>query len=87
MQANITTNKKPGRSVNDAFASHFAESVFLTIVGLAILTFNGTRMFTLIDLNLYGYMAGTFVFIGGFFYRFIAWGERPPTKNIIFPLL
>ena len=40
-------------------------------------------MFTHIDLNLYGYMVGTFVFIGGFFYRFIAWGERPPTKIII----
>ena len=25
----------------------------------------------------------TLVFIGGFFYRFIAWGERPPTKMII----
>ena len=40
-------------------------------------------MFTHIDLNLYGYMVGTIVFIGGFFYRFIAWGERPPTKIII----
>ena len=28
-------------------------------------------------------MVGTIVFIGGFFYRFIAWGERPPTKIII----
>ena len=53
MQANISTNKKPGRSVNDAFASHFAKSMFLSIVGLAILTFIGTRIFTHIDLNLY----------------------------------
>jgi hypothetical protein len=83
MQANISANKKPGRSVNDAFASHFAKSMFLTVIGLALLTFIGTRMFTHIDLNLYGYMVGTIVFIGGFFYRFIAWGERPPTKIII----
>jgi hypothetical protein len=83
MQANISANKKPGRSVNDAFASHFAKSMFLTVFGLALLTFIGTRMFTHIDLNLYGYMVGTIVFIGGFFYRFIAWGERPPTKIII----
>jgi hypothetical protein len=40
-------------------------------------------MFTHIDLNLYGYMVGTIVFIGGFFYRFISWGERPPTKILI----
>jgi hypothetical protein len=83
MQANISSNKKLSRSVNDAFASHFAKSMFLTVAGLVILTFIGTRMFTHIDLNLYGYMVGTLVFIGGFFYRFIAWGERPPTKNII----
>jgi nitrate reductase gamma subunit len=40
-------------------------------------------MFTHIDLNLYGYVVGTVVFIGGFFYRFISWGERPPTKIFI----
>ena len=34
MQANISTNKKTGKSINDAFASHFAKSMFLTIVGL-----------------------------------------------------
>jgi nitrate reductase gamma subunit len=28
-------------------------------------------------------MVGTLVFIGGFFYRFIAWAERPPAKRII----
>ncbi|MFP5107395.1 hypothetical protein ACSU6B_11540 [Neobacillus sp. C211] len=83
MQSNIATNKKTGSSVNDAFASQFAKSMFLTIAGLAILTFIGTRMFTHVDLNLYGYMVGTIVFIGGFFYRFIAWGERPPTKILI----
>ena len=83
MQVNTSITKKPERSVNDAFASHFAKSMFLTVVGLAILTFIGTRMFTHIDLNLYGYMVGTLVFIGGFFYRFIAWGERPATKIII----
>ncbi|MCK6259077.1 hypothetical protein LCY76_21125 [Fictibacillus sp. KIGAM418] len=70
-------------SWNHAFASHFAKSVFLTVTALAILVFIGTRMFTHIDLNLYGYMVGTLVFIGGFFYRFIAWAERPPTKNLI----
>jgi hypothetical protein len=83
MEASISTNKKPEKSINNAFASHFAKSVFLTIIGLAILTFIGTRMLTHIDLNLYGYMVGTIVFIGGFFYRFISWGERPPTKIII----
>ncbi|MED3562979.1 hypothetical protein [Bacillus xiapuensis] len=83
MEAKLVAGKKQERSINDAFASHFAKSVFLTVVGLAILTFIGTRMFTHIDLNLYGYMVGTLVFIGGFFYRFIAWGERPPTKIII----
>lgn len=57
--------------------------MFMTIIGLLILTFIGTRMFTHVDLNLYGYMVGTIVFIGGFFYRFISWGERPPTKLII----
>ncbi|WML42917.1 hypothetical protein [Neobacillus sp. PS3-40] len=83
MQANISTNQKPKSSINDAFASHFAKSMFLTVAGLALLTLVGTRMFTHIDLNLYGYMMGTIVFIGGFFYRFIAWGERPPTKIFI----
>lgn len=84
MQSIIKTAKKQGKtSVNDAFASHFAKSMFLTVTGIAILMFIGTRMFTHIDLNLYGYMVGTIVFIGGFFYRFIAWGERPPTKIFI----
>ncbi|MDF2790726.1 MAG: hypothetical protein K0S80_3827 [Neobacillus sp.] len=70
-------------STNHAFASQFAKSVFLTICGFIIASFIGTRMFTHIDLNLYGYMVGTIVFIGGFFYRFISWGERPPTKILI----
>ncbi|WP_147533057.1 hypothetical protein [Bacillus marasmi] len=86
MEANLTqsttthTNKN---TLNNAFASHFAKSMFLSITALIILVAIGTRMFTHIDLNLYGYMVGTIVFIGGFFYRFIAWGERPPTKIII----
>ncbi|ALC92433.1 hypothetical protein AM500_23705 [Bacillus sp. FJAT-18017] len=83
MQANLETAKKPGKSVSDAFASHFAKSMFLTISGIVILSFIATRMFTHVDLNLYGYMVGTIVFLGGFFYRFISWGERPPTKVFI----
>ncbi|CAG9607257.1 hypothetical protein [Pseudoneobacillus rhizosphaerae] len=82
MQANTSTTKKAG-SINNAFASHFAKSMFLSVLGLLILSFIGTRMFTHVDLNLYGYMVGTIVFIGGFFYRFIAWGERPPAKIFI----
>ncbi len=83
MEAKLSMSKEPKRSYENAFASHFAKSMFLTICGLIVLVFIGTRMFTHIDLNLYGYMVGTIVFIGGFFYRFIAWGERPPTKIII----
>ncbi|MDZ5471599.1 hypothetical protein SM124_07540 [Bacillus sp. 31A1R] len=82
MEAKITAAKQK-QSINNAFASKFAKSMFLTISGLILLSFIGTRMFTHVDLNLYGYMVGTIVFIGGFFYRFIAWGERPPTKIII----
>jgi hypothetical protein len=81
MQMNSASTKKS--TINDAFASKFAKSMFLTVLGIAILMFIGTRMFTHIDLNLYGYMVGTIVFLGGFFYRFIAWGERPPTKIIL----
>ncbi|PZD95578.1 hypothetical protein DNH61_13710 [Paenibacillus sambharensis] len=66
-----------------AFASKFAKSVFLTVCGLIVLMYIGSRFFTHVDLALYGYMVGTVVFICGFFYRFIAWGERPPTKIII----
>lgn len=79
----METSKKTKQSINNAFASHFAKSMFFTVIGLAILVFIGTRMFTHVDWNLYGYMVGTIVFIGGFFYRFIAWGERPPTKIFI----
>lgn len=74
---------RPRNTMNNAFASKFAKSMFLAVLGLFILSFIGTRMFTHIDLNLYGYMVGIIVFIGGFFYRFIAWGERPPTKIFI----
>ncbi|WP_341278052.1 hypothetical protein [Paenibacillus sp. FSL H8-0537] len=66
-----------------AFASKFAKMYFMTVVALLILVYVGTRFFTHIDLALYGYMVGTLVFIGGFFYRFIAWAERPPTKLIM----
>ncbi|MEB2492774.1 MULTISPECIES: hypothetical protein [Peribacillus] len=83
MQAKVAVNQKTGKSIDDAFASHFAKSMFLAVCGLVFLSFIGTRMFTHVDLNLYGYMVGTFIFIGGFFYRFIAWGERPPTKVFI----
>lgn len=83
MEAKLSTTKANGQTFENAFASKFAKSMFLTVTGLIILVFIGTRMFTHIDLNLYGYMVGTIVFIGGFFYRFIAWGERPPTKIII----
>ncbi|MBS4179259.1 hypothetical protein [Lederbergia citrea] len=83
MQAKVAANEKTRNSINNAFASNFAKSMFLSVSGLIILSFIGTRMFTHVDLNLYGYMVGTIVFIGGFFYRFIAWGERPPTKIFI----
>lgn len=79
----IQKNVKTSNNINNAFASNYAKSMFLTLLGLTILTFIGTRMFTHVDLNLYGYIVGTIVFIGGFFYRFIAWGERPPTKIMI----
>ena len=69
--------------MNKAFASKFARSFFLTVMVLFVSSWLGTRFFTHIDLALYGYMVGTVVFIGGFFYRFISWGERPPTKIII----
>ncbi|MEH7346431.1 hypothetical protein V7122_21535 [Bacillus sp. JJ1532] len=83
MQAKAAVEEKRVNSINNAFASNFAKSMFLSVLGLVILSFIGTRMFTHVDLNLYGYMVGTIVFIGGFFYRFIAWGERPPTKIFI----
>lgn len=66
-----------------AFASKFAQMMFLTVSGLFILMLIGSRFFTHIDMALYGYMVGTFVFIAGFFYRFIAWAERPPAKLIL----
>ncbi|GAA0324702.1 hypothetical protein GCM10008967_14100 [Bacillus carboniphilus] len=84
MQQVIEENKtKKLGSFERAFASKFAKSMFLSLFGLFILSLIGTRMFTHIDLNLYGYMVGTLVFLGGFFYRFISWGERPPTKIIL----
>ncbi|KAA9022576.1 hypothetical protein [Niallia endozanthoxylica] len=83
MQTKVEINKKVEKSIDHAFASRFAKSMFIAICGLAVLSFIGTRMFTHVDLNLYGYMVGTIVFLGGFFYRFIAWSERPPTKVLI----
>jgi hypothetical protein len=70
-------------NMDRAFASKFAKCVFLVVSGLFIFMGVGSRFFTHIDLALYGYMVGTVVFICGFFYRFIAWGERPPTKIIL----
>lgn len=69
--------------MNRAFASRYAKMYFSTVVVLIILMYIGSRFFTHIDLALYGYMVGTVVFIGGFYYRFIAWAERPPTKLLI----
>ncbi|MFC0414795.1 hypothetical protein ACFFHH_04900 [Cytobacillus solani] len=83
MEEHNGLKKKIGESNTKAFASHYAKSMFFTVVVLTVLTFIGTRLFIHIDLNLYGYMVGTLVFIGGFFYRFISWGERPPTKILI----
>ena len=34
MEANLTVSKKTGHSINYAFASHFAKSVFLTVAAL-----------------------------------------------------
>jgi len=69
--------------MNHVFASRYAKMYFSTVVMLILLVYVGSRFFTHIDLGLYGYMVGTVVFIGGFFYRFMAWAERPPTKLII----
>lgn len=80
MQAKESAPTPSNRSISNAFASRYAMMVFLMISGFVILSFIGTRMFTHIDLNLYGYVVGTFVFIGGFCYRYLSWAERPPTK-------
>ncbi|GAA0349346.1 hypothetical protein [Bacillus horti] len=69
--------------MNRAFASKFAMMFCLTLVALFISIYIGSRFFTHIDLMLYGYIVGTIAFIGGFFYRFIAWAERPPAKIIL----
>jgi len=66
-----------------AFASRLAKYLFFIISGLVLLSFITTRKFTQLDLNLYGYAVGTFVFIGGFLYRYLAWADRPPTKIFI----
>lgn len=69
--------------MNRAFASRWARNVFLTVCMLLVLMYVGSRFFTHLDLALYGYMVGTVVFIGGFFYRFMAWADRPPTRIIL----
>lgn len=66
-----------------AFASRYAKLYFFTVLALAATVYIGSRGFAHVDLALYGYMVGTVVFIGGFFYRFLAWAERPPAKIII----
>ena len=33
METNLSANKKTERSINHAFASHFAKSMFLTVLG------------------------------------------------------
>src|SRR5690625_2766282 len=83
MKTSNSTSRGPKHSIMNAFASKFAMFVFLIVSGFVILSFIGTRMFLHIDLNLYGYAVGTFVFIGGFCYRYISWAERPPTKVFI----
>ncbi|QQK78160.1 hypothetical protein HUG15_03450 [Salicibibacter cibarius] len=80
---NETPIKRSQRPRLHIFASKFAKAMFITIMAIAVLSFIGTRMFTHVDLNLYGYMVGTVVFLGGMFYRFIAWSERPPTKILL----
>lgn len=83
MKSEVKTDERAKYSITNAFASKFAMSIFLVICALFILSMIGTRMFTHIDLNLYGYAVGTFVFIGGFCYRYISWADRPPTKIFI----
>ena len=39
METNLSANKKTERSINHAFASQFAKSVFLTVLGLLVLIF------------------------------------------------
>ncbi|WP_170295546.1 hypothetical protein [Chengkuizengella sediminis] len=70
-------------SIQRAFVSRFAMHLFFTILILFIMTYVGSRMFTHMDLNLYGYMVGTLVFLIGLFYRFLSWSERPPAKLMI----
>lgn len=80
MSETITSRAPRRSSLDRAFASRVAKYSFFTVSALVILSFIATRKFTQLDLNLYGYAVGTFVFIAGFFYRYLAWAERPPTK-------
>jgi len=66
-----------------AFASKFAKRAFYIVCVLFVLSYVGSRFFTHVDLALYGYVVGTFVFLGGFLYRFTAWADRPPTNIIL----
>lgn len=69
--------------MKQAFASKLAKRTFFIICALIVASYLGSRLFTHIDLALYGYMVGTFVFVGGFVYRFSAWADRPPTNIIL----
>lgn len=71
------------RSLERAFASKFSMHMFIVTIVIFTLSYIGSRQFTHIDLNLYGYVVGTLVFLGGLFYRFIMWSERPPAKVFI----
>lgn len=73
----------PKSSMERAFASKFAMQMFIVTLILFMMSYIASRQFTHIDLNLYGYMVGTFVFLGGLFHRFIMWSERPPAKLFI----
>lgn len=83
MQSKNVMDESPSDAFRHVFASRFAMILFIIIAGLFTASFIGTRFFTHIDLNLYGYVVGTFVFAGGFVYRYLSWAERPPTKLFI----
>jgi hypothetical protein len=83
MKSNPTVDKpaQPQQSSLDrAFISRFSKHMFFAILGIFVLSYITTRAFTHIDYNLFGYMVGTIVFLGGYFYRWVLWTERPPTK-------
>lgn len=83
MKSMDVTEQSSTYSFRRAFASRFAMYLFLIVCVLFTVSLIGTRLFTHIDLNLYGYVVGTIVFAGGFLYRYLSWAERPPTKIFI----